>query len=66
VGEEEEDDGPWPGEQWFHVRRQDVEVPDVDWQEDEPIGVLELPDGTEVYVYDVKPSFGFARFLDDL
>lgn len=56
--------GTWPGEAEWHPSRQDPGIPDVDWAPPEPIGVIELPDGTEIEVFDQLPSFGFGRWLD--
>jgi hypothetical protein len=37
----------------------------VDWEPPEPIGELELPDGTIIEVFEERPSFGFGRWLDE-
>ena len=36
------------------------------WHTDpEPVGWLELPDGSTIDVYPSRPSFGFGRWLDE-
>lgn len=56
--------GTWPGEIEWQPSRQDPGIPDVDWSPPEPIGVIELPDGTEIEVFEERSSFGFGRWFD--
>lgn len=62
--DDDDDWGVWPGEREWQPERQDPGVPTVDHDDPEHVGELELPDGTILYVYPERPTFGFGRWLD--
>lgn len=64
MDDDDEEEGPWPGErEWIYFSAPGTHVPEVDWWEPEAIGIIELPDGTEIEVFEDKPAFGFGRWL---